>query len=151
MTEPVRTIGGDPVIPGVDLAGLALRTLPLGASVGAALQCLVLWGTRMMTASAPPSDTPEVGATFYFLFFGTMAAMGAGALTAWRFLGPVGAPWRRAGLAAIAGFATLVAAAAAVPVDAIFGPMALLVPALFFAGLALWSGRRVFAWYRALP
>ena len=151
MTEPVRTIGGDPVIPGVDLAGLAIRTLPFGASVGAALQCLVLWGTRMMTAGAPPSDTPQVGPTFYFLFFGTMAAMLAAAFTAWSFLGPVGAPWRRAGLAAIAGFATLVAAAAAVPVDAIFGPMALLIPALLFGLLALWTGRRVVGWYRALP
>ena len=151
MTEPLRTIAGDPVIPGVDLAGLAIRTLPLGASVGATLQCLVLWGTRMMTAGAPPSETPEVGAAFYFLFFGTMASMAAAALTAWGFLRPIGAPWRRAGLSAIAGFATLIAAAAAVPVDATFGPMALLVPALLFAGLAAWSAQRVFAWYRALP
>jgi hypothetical protein len=105
----------------------------------------------MMTAGAPPSATPEVGPTFYFLFFGTAASMAAAALTAWRFLGPVGTPWRRAGLSAIAGFATLIAAAAAVPVDAIFGPMALLLPALLFAALAVWSARRVFAWYRALP
>jgi hypothetical protein len=105
----------------------------------------------MMTAGAPPTATPEVGGAFYFLFFGTVAAMAAAALTAWRFLGPVGAPWRRAGLSAIAGFATLVAAAAAVPIDANFGPTALLVPALLFAGLAAWSAGRVFAWYRALP
>ena len=105
----------------------------------------------MMAAGAPPSETPEVGAAFYFLFFGTMASMAAAALTAWGFLRPIGAPWRRAGLSAIAGFATLIAAAAAVPVDATFGPMALLVPALLFAGLAAWSAQRVFAWYRALP
>ena len=104
-----------------------------------------------MTANAPPSNTPDVGAAFYLLVFGTAAAMATGAGAAWSVLGPVGSPWRRAALSAIAGFATLVAAAAAVPIDANFGPAALLLPVLLFGALAFWGWRRVTAWYQALP
>ena len=150
MTEPLHTIGGEPLVPGVDLAGLALRTLPFGASLGAACECLVLWGTRAVTSGAAPSDTPELGGAFYLLTFGTMAAMAAGGGASWAVLGPVGSPWRRAGLSAIAAFATLVAAAAAVPLDANFGPATLLAAAILFGGIAFWSGRRVVAWYAAL-
>ncbi len=150
MTEPpLRTIGGDPVTPGVDLAGLALRTLGLGASLGSALQFLVLWGTRALQHDAPPSDTPDVGGIFYFVVFGTMASMVVGGGTSWALLAPVGSPWRRAGLSAIAAFATLVAAAFAVPVDANLGPLALLGAAAVLGLLALWAGRMVSAWYRA--
>lgn len=151
MTEPLHTIGGDPLIPGVDLAGLALRTLAFGASLGAACECLVLWGTRAMTAGAPPSDTPEIGGAFYLLVFGTMASMAAGGGASWAVLGPVGSPWRRAGLSAISAFATLVAAAAAVPLDANLGPIALLGAALLFGAVAYLSGRKVMAWYAELP
>lgn len=149
MTQPpLRTIGGDPVQPGVDLAGLAMRTLGLGAALGAALQFVVLWGTRVLQHKAPPTDTPEVGGIFYFVIFGTMASMAAGGGTSWALLAPVGSPWRRAGLSAIAAFATLVAAAFAVPVDANFGPLALLGGAALLGLLALWAGRMVSAWYR---
>ena len=151
MSEPLHTIGGEPLIPGVDLAGLAMRTLAFGASLGAACECLVLWGTRAMTAGATPTDTPDVGGAFYLLVFGTMASMAAAGGASWAVLGPVGSPWRRAGLSAISAFATLVAAAAAVPIDANFGPAALLATAIPFGLLAFWSGRRVVAWYAALP
>lgn len=148
MTDPLRTIGGEPLTPGVDLAGLALRTLGLGASLGAALQFVVLWGTRALQHDAPPTNTPDVGGIFYFVIFGTMASMAVGGGTAWALLAPVGSPWRRAGLSAIAAFATLVAAAFAVPVDANFGPMALLAVAALLGLMALWAGRMVSAWYR---
>ncbi|HEX7919224.1 MAG TPA: hypothetical protein VF454_07465, partial [Gemmatimonadales bacterium] len=107
MTEPIRSIGGEPLTPGVDLAGLAMRTLGLGAALGAALQFVVLWGTRALQHNAPPTDTPDVGGIFYFVVFGTMASMAVGGGTAWALLAPVGSPWRRAGLSAIAAFATL--------------------------------------------
>lgn len=148
MTEPLRTIGGEPVQPGVDLAGLAMRTLGLGAALGAALQFVVLWGTRALQHNAPPTDTPDVGGIFYFVVFGTMASMAVGGGTSWALLAPVGSPWRRAGLSAIAAFATLVAAAFAVPVDANLGPAALLGVAACLGLLALWAGRMVSAWYR---
>lgn len=148
MTEPLRSIGGEPLEPGVDLAGLALRTLGLGAALGAALQFVVLWGTRALQHNAPPSDTPDVGGIFYFVIFGTLASMAVGGGTSWALLAPVGSPWRRAGLSAIAAFATLVAAAFAVPVDANFGPLALLGVAALLGLLALWAGRMVSAWYR---
>jgi hypothetical protein len=151
LTEPLHTIGGEPLTPGVDLAGLAMRTLAFGASLGAACECLVLWGTRAMTAGTPPSDTPEVGGAAYLLIFGTMASMAAAGGASWTVLAPVGSPWRRAGLATIAAFATLVAAAAAVPLDANFGPASLLGAALLFGGLAYLAGRKVAAWYAALP
>ena len=148
MTEPLRTIGGEPVQPGVDLAGLALRTLGLGAALGSALQFVVLWSTRALQHNAPPTDTPDVGGIFYFVVFGTMASMAVGGGTSWALLAPVGSPWRRAGLSAIAAFATLVAAAFAVPVDANLGPSALLGVAALLGALALWAGRMVSAWYR---
>ena len=151
MPEPLHTIGGEPLIPGVDLAGLALRTLAFGASLGAALECLVLWGTRAMTAGAQPSDTPEIGGAFYLLTLGTMTAMAAAGGTSWAALGPVGSPWRRAGLSAISAFATLVAAAAAVPLDVNFGPASLLGAAVILGLLAFIAGRKVLAWYAALP
>lgn len=148
MTEPLHSIGGEPLEPGVDLAGLALRALALGVTVGGAFQCLVLWGTRMLTRNAPPSDTVEAGGLFYFVIFGTMASMAAGGGSSWSLLAPVGSPWRRAGLSAIAAFTTLVVAAAAVPLDANFGPPSLLVAAVVLGLAALWAGRRVAAWYR---
>jgi hypothetical protein len=151
MTEPLHTIGGEPIEPGVDLAGLAMRTLALGAATGAGLEFLVLWGTRMLNVNAPPSDTPTVGTAFYLVMFGTAAAMALAATTVWSLLAPVGSAWRRAGLAAIAAFATLVAAALAVPIDATFGPTALL-PGAAIWGLVAWrAGRLVAAWYRDTP
>lgn len=125
-----------------------MRTLALGASLGAALQLVVLWGTRALQHNAPPTDTPEVGGIFYFVIFGTMASMGVGGGTAWALLAPVGSPWRRAGISAIAAFATLVAAAVAVPIDATFGPLALLAAAATLGLLAVAAGGMVSAWYR---
>ena len=151
MTEPIQTIGGEPFDPDVDLAGLALRTLGLGASLGAGLEFLVLWGTRALMAGRTPTDTPDAGGMFYFVVFGTMASMAVGGGTAWSLLSRIGSIWRRAGLSAIAAFATLIAAAGAVPIDANLGPVALLATAGVFALLALWAGRAVAAWYRALP
>ena len=148
MTEPLRTIGGDPIAPGVDLAGLAMRTLGLGAALGSALEMVVLWGTRALQHGAAPTDTPDIGGLFYLLVFGTMASMGVGGGTAWALLAPVGSPWRRAGLSAIAAFSTLVAAAFAVPIDANFGPAALLGVAAALGLVAFGAGRMVSAWYR---
>lgn len=148
MTEPLHSIGGEPLQPGVDLAGLAMRSLVLGAAIGSALEFVVLWGTRALMAGAAPTDTPNVGGVFYFVTFGTMAAMAAGGGTAWSLLAPVGSAWRRAGLATIAAFVTLIAAAIAVPIDANFGPVALLAAAGVAALVALWTGRLVAAWYR---
>jgi hypothetical protein len=146
MTEPLHTIGGEPLIPGVDLAGLALRALGFGAALGSAAECVVLWATRMLTAHQAPTDTPDAGALFWVVILGTLASMGVGGGTVWSLLAPVGSPWRRAGLSAIAGFATLVAAALAVPVDANFGPQALLALALVFGLLALRAGMLVRRW-----
>lgn len=146
MTEPLHSIGGEPLPAGVDLAGLALRAMALGASLGSALECLVLWGTRMLTAAQPPSDTPVLGAAFFLIVFGTLASMGVGAVTVWHLLRPVPSAWRRTGLSAIAGFATLVAAAVAVPIDVTFGPTALLGAAAIFGAIAYWSGSLVRRW-----
>jgi len=146
MTEPLHTIGGEPLTPGVDLAGLAMRALGFGAALGSACECVVLWATRMLTARQAPSDTPDVGALFWFVILGTLASMGVGGGTVWSLLAPVGSPWRRLGLSAIAAFATLVAAAAAVPVDANYGPNALLALVAACGLLALWAGVLVRRW-----
>ena len=146
MTEPLHTIGGEPLTPGVDLAGLALRALALGATLGSACQCVVLWATRMLTAHQAPTDTPDIGALFYVVVFGTLASMVVGAGSVWSLLAPIGSAWRRTGLAAIAGFAPLVAGAAAVPIDANFGPHALLAAAGVLGLLALWAGLLVRRW-----
>jgi hypothetical protein len=146
MTEPLHTIGGEPLTPGVDLAGLAMRALGLGAALGSGCESLVLWVTRMLTAQQAPTNTPDVGPLFYLVVFGTMASMGVGAATVWSLLAPVGSAWRRTGLAAIAGFATLISAAVAVPVDANFGPNALLGLVALFGLLALWAGSLVRRW-----
>jgi hypothetical protein len=147
MTEsPLRSIGGEPLPEGVDLAGLALRAMALGASLGSALECVVLWGTRMITAQQPPSDTPVLGAAFFLVVFGTLASMGVGAVTVWHLLRPIPSAWRRTGLSAIAGFATLVAAAVAVPIDVTFGPTALLGAAALFGAVAFRSAALVRRW-----
>ena len=152
MTQPpLQTIGGEPFDPDVDLAGLALRTLGLGAALGAGLEFLVLWGTRSLMAGAAPTDTAEAGGMFYFVIFGTLASMAVGGATAWSLLARIGSIWRRAGLSAIAAFATLVAAAFAVPLDANFGPTSLLAAAAVAALPAFWAGRLVAAWYREQP
>src|SRR5882724_2029928 len=146
MTEPLHTIGGEPVTPGVDLAGLAMRAPGFGAALGSACQCVVLWATRMLTAHQAPTDAPDVGALFYLVVFGTLASMAVGAVTVWTLLAPIGSMWRRTGLAAIAGFTTLIGAAAAVPIDAVYGPHALLAAAAGLGLLALWAGLLVRRW-----
>lgn len=147
MTEPLHTIGGEPLTPGVDLAGLAMRSLALGAATGSTLQTLVLWGARRLTGpSTAAPGAPVNEGLFWFVILGTMASMTVGGGTTWSLLAPVGSPWRRAGLAAVATFTTLIAAAAAVPVDYLVGPDALLGLAAVLALLALWAGRLVQRW-----
>ncbi len=87
-----------------------------------------------------------LGAAFFLVVFGTLVSMAAGAVTVWHLLRPIPSAWRRAGLSAIAGFATLVAAAVAVPIDVTFGPTALLGAAAIFGAIAFWSGSLVRRW-----
>src|SRR5437868_15541022 len=108
MTGPLHTIGGEPFDPDVDLAALAIRTLALGASLRAGLECLVLWGTRALMSGAAPTDTPDSGGMFYFVIFGTMPSMAVGGGAAWPLLARIGLIRPRAGLPAIAAFAALV-------------------------------------------
>lgn len=144
--QPLHTIGGEPLTPGVDLAGLAMRSLGFGAALGSALQCLVLWGTRRLTAGPPVEGTPVNEGLFWFVILGTMASMAVGGGTTWSLLAPLTSPWRRAGLSAVAAFTTLVAAAAAVPVDYLLGPNALLGLVALLALLAVGAGRLVRRW-----
>ena len=151
MTDPVRSVSGDLLPPGVSLAALAARGFWFGAALGGTIQLLVLWLARTLLLDAPASDIPQVGPAFWVVTLGTLGAMGSAAATVWWALAPLKGTLRRGGLSGIAGFVVLVAAALATPVDVHYGRPGLLWAAGGLALLALVGGIALQRWYAALP
>jgi hypothetical protein len=143
----LTNVGGEPVDPSRDRPGLVLRSL-LGATLaGTASVALVLWGVRMVVASAPPTDRPGTGIAFPLLVGGVLVSTLLAARLAWWRLAPLTATWRRGVFSMISALGTVVAALGATPVDYRYGPPGLLVMSALAGVAALvvlapWSSTR---------
>ncbi|HSE67297.1 MAG TPA: hypothetical protein VLB12_09930 [Gemmatimonadales bacterium] len=122
--------------------GLVLRALPFGILFGTAVIAMVLWLVRTLQMQSPPATTTENGGPqAMILLGGTLAGVLAAGAATWSLLKPVESLYRRGALSLVAGFASLVAALIAMPLDRAFGRMGLLALAAAAVLGCLWLGR----------
>jgi hypothetical protein len=122
--------------------GLVLRALPFGVLFGTAVIAMVLWLVRTLQLQSPPTTSPETGGPqAMILLIGTLAGVLAGGAATWSLLRPVESLYRRGAFSLVAGFASLVAALIAMPLDRAFGRMGLLALAGAAVLGCLWLGR----------
>ena len=122
--------------------GLALRALAFGVLFGTAVIAMVLWLVRTLQLQSPPTTSPETGGPQAMLLLtGTLVGVLAGGAATWSLLRPVDSLYRRGAFSLVAGFASLVAALIAMPLDRAFGRMGLLALAAAAALDCLWLGR----------
>ncbi len=122
--------------------GLALRALAFGVLFGTAVIAMVLWLVRTLQLQSPPPTSPETGGPqAMILLIGTLVGVLAGGAATWSLLRPVESLYRRGAFSLVAGFASLVAALVAMPLDRAFGRMGLLALAAAAALACLWLGR----------
>jgi hypothetical protein len=122
--------------------GLVLRALPFGVLFGTAVIAMVLWLVRTLQLQSPPTTSPETGGPqAMLLLIGTLAGVLAGGAATWSLLKPVESLYRRGAFSLVAGFASLVAALIAMPLDRAFGRMVLLALAAAAVLACLWLGR----------
>ncbi len=129
-----------------DPLGLVAGALAFGVTLGVGLLAVVTWGVRALQAGGLAATDPRRGLTTGLLpmvLAGTAGAMVAAGGATWRFLAPIGNPWRRAMLGIIAGGAAFVVSLVTWPVDRAFGRSGLLALAALAAVLCLALGRRL--------
>ncbi|HEY7027950.1 MAG TPA: hypothetical protein VH438_10110 [Gemmatimonadales bacterium] len=121
---------------------LVLRALPFGILFGTAFIAMVLWLVRTLQMQSPPTSSPETGGPqAMILLVGTLAGVLAGGAATWSLLRPVDSLYRRGAFSLVAGFASLVAALIAMPLDRAFGRGGLLAFAAAAVLGCLWLGR----------
>ena len=149
--SPPGHLPGDPDAPREDYLGLAIVSVLFGVLLGAGLISGALWGVRTLQTSAPAPAVPTLtGPSALLLLTGTFGGVAGAAVAAWTLMSPIGALYRRGGLAVVSGFASLVVALIAMPVDQHFGREGLLAFAVACAGGCLWLGRRASRLTRAV-
>jgi hypothetical protein len=125
--SPPGHLPGDPDAPQHDYLGLAVASVAFGILLGTGVITAALWGVRMLQAGTAATATPDpAGPAAILLLAGTLGGVGAGAAAAWTLMWPVGSLYRRGGLAMVSGFASLVFALIAMPLDGLFGRAGLL-------------------------
>lgn len=121
---------------------LALRALAFGVLFGTAVIAMVLWLVRTLQLQSPPTTSPQTGGPqAMILLIGTLVGVLAGGAATWSLLRPVQSLYRRGAFSLVAGFASLVAALIAMPLDRAFGRMGLLALAGAAVLGCLWLGR----------
>jgi len=113
--------------PPADPVAVAASSLAFGILLGTGVTTATLLAVRTMQASSPPPATPDpfAGAGLVLLV-GTLAGPLVAAVASWTLMAPVESPYRRGMLATVAGFATVVAAIVAIPLDHYLGRPGLL-------------------------
>ena len=125
----------------MDPVSLVATALGAGLSAGLALVGATVAAIAVLR---PPEGTtqPALGAPLYLLLAGTLGGLVFAGVVAWRLLAPLRSTYRRGGFALVSAFATVVFMQIYRPLDAAFGPPALLAAAATASGLAWWLARR---------
>ena len=115
----------------------------LGAGLSAGLALVGATVAALAALRPPAGDTePAAGAPLYLLLFGTLGGLLLAGVVVWRLLAPLQSTYRRGGLALVSAFATVVVMQIYRPLDAAFGPPALLAAAALASALAWILARR---------
>jgi hypothetical protein len=101
---------------------------PLGL-VGGAVGSAVASGLAVVAATTLAVDalrparggSPDLGAPFQLLLWGTLAGITLAAVVAWRLLSPFGSAYRRGGLSLVSAFSTVIAMLVCIPVNQALG------------------------------
>ncbi len=125
----------------MDPISLAATALGAGLSAGLALVGVTV---AAIAALRPPAGAtePAVGAPLYVLLIGTAGGLLLAGVVVWRLLAPLHSTYRRGGLALVSAFATVVVMQIYRPLDAAYGPPALLAAAALACALAWLLARR---------
>ncbi len=143
--SPPGHLPGDPDAPQQDHLGLAVASVVFGVLLGTAVIAVSLWGVRTLQASRPTATAPDPsGAPVILLLAGTLGGTFLATAAAWTLMSPVGSLYRRGGLAMVSGFASLVLALLAMPLDGFFGRTGLLAYAVVCALGCLALSRKAF-------
>jgi hypothetical protein len=120
----------------MDPVSLAAAAMGAGLSAGLALVGLAV---AALAAVRPPpgASEPAAGAPLYLLLAGTLGALLLAGIVTWRLLAPLPSTYRRGGLALVSAFATVPVMQVYRPLDAAFGPPALVAVAAL-AGTTAW-------------
>lgn len=136
---PPTSVSGEPAAP--EHVGVALRAMLFGSLAGTGLIALAMWGRRMLETQGPVTEDPITGGPIFALVVG--GTLGGFLLTiglAWSLMRPLRSPYRRGGLAIIAGFATIVLMLLSIVADQLAGRWGLLgLAALCVTGCLLLS------------
>lgn len=108
------------------LARLALTALPLGALAGTTVVTATLLGV-VATVQPDMGPSPLETTAGVLLVSGTLGGVAVAALLTWVVLAPLNNYWRRAMLATVAGFATVVLMLVARPAHEAWGRTGLVV------------------------
>lgn len=142
MTDPTPvSVSGEPAAP--EHVGVAFRAILFGTIAGTGLVALVMWGVRTLQWQSPATTTAATSGPIFTLGVGgTIAGLLVATGLAWSLMRPLRSPFRRGGLAIIAGFATVIVMLLTIAVDYIAGRWALLgFAALCALGCALLARR----------
>ncbi len=132
LSYPGREPGDPQPAPGE--VGVAARSLAFAVLFGTGLISIALWGVRTMQLDDPAPPAPGTfGAGGVILITATIGGPLAAAAAAFALMAPIGSYYRRGGLAMVGGFATVVVALVAMPVDQRFGRPGLLTLAALCA------------------
>ena len=124
------------------LAKLALTALPLGALAGTAVVTATLLGV-VSTVRPDMGPSPLETTAGVLLVSGTLGGVAVAALLTWVVLAPLNNYWRRAMLATVAGFATVVLMLVARPAHEAWGTTGLVVLLVVCVAAIVLLGRRV--------
>ena len=135
------SITGEPAAP--HHVGIAFRAILFGTLMGAGLIALAMWGARTVQAGSPlPAGARPAGPVFNLVVGGTLAGLGLAVAAAWSLMRPLQSPYRRGGLAIVAGFATFLLMLPTMAIDQLVGRAGLLgFAAACAAGCALLARR----------
>jgi hypothetical protein len=149
VTElPPTSVSGEPVSPGH--FGIAIRAMTFAMLAGTGLIALAMWLRRTLELQGVGEQGPVTGGPIFALVLG--GTIGGFLLTiglSWSLMRALHSPYRRGGLAIVAGFATVVVMLLTIVADQVAGRWGL----LGFAGLCalgcLLLARRVAHGFRA--
>jgi hypothetical protein len=124
------------------LARLALTALPLGAVAGTAVVTASLLGV-VSTVRPEMGPSPLETTAGVLLVSGTLGGVAVAAILTWVILAPLQNSWRRAMLATVAGFATVVLMLVARPAHEAWGAAGLIALLFVCVVVMVLLGRRI--------